>query len=103
MIGIDLTYFDSCGIRQGGLNQGVDIFLAELLDGLVKLDLQSHFCLIVDYDCVEFVRKRFPDSVIFRLMNSFVPTSIVSISSASTETIFVFAGLRSDKSPLSDE
>lgn len=61
MIGIDLTFFYSSTLATGELNLGTEFFCAELLDGFVKLGLQSNFCLIADYDCVEFIRKRFPE------------------------------------------
>lgn len=60
MIGVDLTYIKRGRDWDGELQHGIQLFVAEILDGFVELGLQDQFCLIVDYELQDFFLRRFP-------------------------------------------
>lgn len=60
MIAIDTTLFVPEEIKERRLFKSFSIFLAELLDGFIELNLEKNFCLIVSSEAESFVKERFP-------------------------------------------
>lgn len=60
MILIDTTFFAHSEAKNKKLTYSTSIFTADLLDAFSKLGLSEKFCLVVNFNHVDFFRERFP-------------------------------------------
>lgn len=60
MIAIDTTFFAHSEAKNKKLNYSTSIFTADLLDAFVQLGAADNFCLIVNFNHVDFFKERFP-------------------------------------------
>lgn len=61
MIAIDTTFFAHSEAKNRKLTYSTSIFTADLLDAFAKLGISDHFCLIVNFNHIDFFTERFPD------------------------------------------
>lgn len=60
MIAIDTTFFAHSEAKSKKLTYSTSIFTADLLDAFVQLGQSDKFCLIVNFNHVDFFKERFP-------------------------------------------
>ncbi len=60
MIAIDTTFFAHTEAKNKKLTYSTSIFTADLLDAFAKLGVADNFCLIVNFNHVDFFKERFP-------------------------------------------
>ena len=60
MIAIDTTFFAHSEAKSKKLTYSTSIFTADLLDAFVQLGQSDNFCLIVNFNHVDFFKERFP-------------------------------------------
>ena len=60
MIAIDTTFFAHSEAKNKKLTYSTSIFTADLLDAFVQLGAAGNFCLIVNFNHVDFFKERFP-------------------------------------------
>ena len=60
MILIDTTFFAHTEAKNRKLTYSTSIFTADLLDAFAKLGMANNFCLIVNFNHVDFFKERFP-------------------------------------------
>lgn len=75
MIGIDLTFVHPQEIKKNKIYRSFSIFVADLLDAFVKLNLQDNFCLLVNNYALSFMKTRFSDYKINPI--AWVPSDII--------------------------
>lgn len=61
MIAIDTTFFAHSEAKNRKLTYSTSIFTADLLDAFSELGMADRFCLIVNFNHLDFFRERFPD------------------------------------------
>lgn len=61
MIAIDTTFFAHSEAKNRKLTYSTSIFTANLLDAFSELGMAGHFCLIVNFNHVDFFKERFPN------------------------------------------
>ncbi len=60
MILIDTTFFAHTEAKNKKLTYSTSIFTADLLDAFCELGMSANFCLLVNFNHLEFFRERFP-------------------------------------------
>ena len=60
MIAIDTTFFAHSEAKNRKLTYSTSIFTADLLDAFVQLGIADNFCLIVNFNHIDFFKERFP-------------------------------------------
>lgn len=60
MIAIDTTFFAHSETKSKKLTYSTSIFTADLLDAFAQLGHSDNFCLIVNFNHVDFFKERFP-------------------------------------------
>lgn len=60
MIAIDTTFFAHSEAKSKKFTYSTSIFTADLLDAFVQLGQSDKFCLIVNFNHVDFFKERFP-------------------------------------------
>ena len=60
MIAIDTTFFAHSEAKSKKLTYSTSIFTADLLDAFAQLGHSDNFCLIVNFNHIDFFKERFP-------------------------------------------